>query len=289
MLRCDRIEPALRDRVWTVPARPDERRWSGLLILSGAARVENSENLIWLDPSMVFLAPSDKTWTLRILAGSEAILFGFDQRHATSAIGHGADGETLVQLLEDPIAVRLVEGRIARKELEFALSLVVGQSLQYEAGQETLFDAALKIVLVALLRNLPESFSATRHVDRSSQLLHRFRHLLETRFRERWNVAQYAGELKIGPDRLHDLCTAKLGKTPSELIRERSNYEAKILLRNSSARVSEISERLGFSDPSHFSRFFLKVNGESPRAFRLRADAVTQSGAQAIIDFADWP
>jgi len=34
--------------------------------------------------------------------------------------------------------------------------------------------------------------------------------------------------------------------------------------------VQHIAYSLGFSDPAYFSRFFLKMTGETPRTFRLR-------------------
>ena len=289
MLRCERIETALRDRVWTIPAGTRERHWSGLLLQSGAALIEDRESQSWLDPSMVFLAATDLTRSLRILAGSEGLLFSFGQQQASAVIGHGADGEALFSLLENRVLVRLDQGDIALQEAEFALGLLMNGDRDRAPGRETLSEAALKIILVALLRNLPASFSTHRRTDRSSQLLQRFRHLLEARFRDRWSVARYAEDLRISPDRLHDLCTSKLNRSPSDLIAERTDYEAKVLLQNAPVSVSEISDRLGFKDPSHFSRFFARRNTESPRAFRRRIHHSRQSGQVAPINFSDWP
>ena len=289
MLRCERIETALRDRVWTIPAGTPDRHWSGLLLQSGEALIEDRESQSWLDPSMVFLAAADVPRTMRILAGSEGLLFSFGQPQASAVIGHGADGEALFHLLENRVLVRLGQGDVALREAEFALELLMNQGEDRAPGRETLSEAALKIVLIALLRNLPESFAAYRSADRSSQLLQRFRHLLEARFRDRWSVTRYAQDLRISPDRLHDLCTGKLGRTPSELITERTDYEAKVLLQNAPVSVSEISNRLGFKDPSHFSRFFTRLNDESPRAFRKRSLQSRRSGQVAPINFSDWP
>lgn len=289
MLRSERIETALRDRVWTIPVQSGERHWSGLLLQSGAAAIEGSESEYWLDPSMVFLASTNVPRSMRILAGSEGVLFSFDQQRASVAIGHGPDGEALFHLLENRVLVRLDQGEVSQREVEFALDLMMKAGGADAPGRDTLSEAALKIVLVALLRNLPASFASSHHADRGSKLLQRFRHLLETRFRDRWSITQYARTLQITTDRLHDLCTTKLNKSPSELVRERSDYEAKILLQKSNVAVSEISNRLGFKDPSHFSRFFTKRNNESPRAFRKRIASSTRAGHDAPINFADWP
>ena len=46
--------------------------------------------------------------------------------------------------------------------------------------------------------------------------------------------------------------------------------EAKRQLHYTSSPVSEIAYALGFEDPAYFTRFFSRLTGESPRAFRGR-------------------
>jgi len=289
MLRCERIETALRDRVWTLKPRSDLRRWNGLLLLNGEATIDDDDSHSILEPSTVFLSPADGNLSLRVRAGSDGLLFSFDDRSASSAAGHGAEGEKLLQLLERRVQGQLHQGHVAQQDVEFALGLVMRSESSDAPGRETVSEAALKIVLVAVLQNLPASTLMGGQADRSSTLLQRFRQLMETHFRERWSVARYATELGIGPDRLHDLCSSKLERTPSVLIAERTIFEAKLLLRNSSATIEQISHRLGFKDPSHFSHFFSRMQQESPRTFRRRIAKASRIEGAATIDFADWP
>jgi AraC-type DNA-binding domain-containing proteins len=84
------------------------------------------------------------------------------------------------------------------------------------------------------------------------------------------------------PPSLDELCDAA-GLSPSQLsarFRRRTGYpplayytrmrmlEACSLLAGSSAKVSDVADRLGFQDPLHFSRVFKKVIGVSPSAYR---------------------
>lgn len=291
MLRCERIETALRERVWTVSQRDSGRLWHGLLLQSGEAVVEDYEQTSWLDPAMVYLAPTSQIRSLRVRAGAEGVLFQFDQRRAADAAGHGPDSNEFLQLLENRLVVRLDEQSNSLAGMEYALALVMGERGETAPGSESLLDAALKLVLVVLLRNLPATprAAALANVDRSTASLQHFRNLLEMRFRERWGVAHYAAALGIGPDRLHDLCTTRLGRAPSDLIAERAGYEARLLLDNAALSVTDVAHRLGFRDPSHFSRFFSRLYEESPRAYRQRRAAQADRHEVTPQNFADWP
>jgi AraC-like DNA-binding protein len=52
------------------------------------------------------------------------------------------------------------------------------------------------------------------------------------------------------------------------IVRQRRLLDAKRLLSHSDLSVSEIGYRLGFQDPSYFSRFFRKSTGSAPAEFR---------------------
>ena len=59
--------------------------------------------------------------------------------------------------------------------------------------------------------------------------------------------------------------------------------------------VNEISSRFGYADPSHFSRFFRRMTGMSPLAYRLQARRGTPGkrraarGAPRALSTADSP
>lgn len=58
------------------------------------------------------------------------------------------------------------------------------------------------------------------------------------------------------------------GKTTTLIIGERILQEAKIMLKQSDLSISEISYMLGFSEASHFNKFFKNAVGETPSLFR---------------------
>ena len=56
--------------------------------------------------------------------------------------------------------------------------------------------------------------------------------------------------------------------TAGHLIRQRVLTEAKRALVFTGQPIHEVSYDLGFTDPSHFARFFRKQTGTTPQEFR---------------------
>ena len=289
MVRAERIEPTIRERVWSTSPAGTERFWSGTLLMSGTAQIEGAEEALSLAPVSVFLAPIDRDRTFRVQAGGEAVIFTLPEQTILTAIGRGPDSADIRRLLERPAVSQLVDRGSLAEKAESAFDTILAEVADDAPGQATMIEASLKLIYGTLLRNLPEAGLSPLSSNRGSKLLLRFRQLLEQRFRDRWTVRKYATELGIGPDRLHDLCTEKLGKPPSALIQDRTIYEAQTLLARSSLSINEISDRLGFRDPAHFSKFFKAFNGQPPRSFRRNLNLATQKEDTPALNFADWP
>lgn len=80
----------------------------------------------------------------------------------------------------------------------------------------------------------------------------------------------YARRLRISSKRLNEITRECLGKTVSQMVRDAVLTEAQRALAHSDESIKMISYRLGFDDPSYFSRFFRREAGETPSAFRRR-------------------
>jgi len=85
------------------------------------------------------------------------------------------------------------------------------------------------------------------------------------------NVNGYAEQLNVSPKYFSVLCKNITGKTASELINEDIMHSAQILLRDNNLSIKQISDRLGFSNQSHFGTFFRRHSGgKSPMDFRTQ-------------------
>lgn len=115
----------------------------------------------------------------------------------------------------------------------------------------------------ALLRSLlPEEETADE--GSGDQRISHLRHLVELHFRDQLPVGWYAERLGMTARTLTRLCRARLDCSPQELLHARLALEAQRLLCFANASVVQVSNELGFSDPSYFSRFYLRMTGHRP-------------------------
>lgn len=129
-------------------------------------------------------------------------------------------------------------------------------------------------LLYTSLRDRPAEGAPRPRDARGRQHYARFGELLERSHNRQHTVAWYARELGLSTTHLNLVTRAHAGKSPLRLIHERLALEASRSLVYTTMTVGEISDALGFSEPAHFTRFFRKAAGQSPRDFRLRAQGL---------------
>lgn len=106
-----------------------------------------------------------------------------------------------------------------------------------------------------------------RH-KRDAELLQQFLYLVTQHCRRERKVEYYAGEMLLTAKYLSSAIRSASDKSPTEWINQIINQEAKMLLRNSTLTIHQISIELGFPNPSFFGQFFKRHNGITPREYR---------------------
>lgn len=101
-----------------------------------------------------------------------------------------------------------------------------------------------------------------------SELVIECLNLIKTHFKTGITTSFYAEKLCVSTSRLRKAIKQQTGKTLKEFQQERLLSEARNLLYDPSISLNEISEALGFKQPAHFSAWFKRKEGLSPRAYR---------------------
>jgi len=113
--------------------------------------------------------------------------------------------------------------------------------------------------------------------NRNSQIVRSFKRLLESEFKKvlkseqndsKLQAQHFAERLNLHPNYLNSVIKSKTGRTVNDWISKRTLSVAKSLLMGTSYSSKEIAYKLGFSEPTHFSRFFKNHTQLSPGKFR---------------------
>jgi len=124
-------------------------------------------------------------------------------------------------------------------------------------------------LLKALLAKILTYSNPVQHKSSgSSDVFNAFYELLASGENRQNKVADYAKRLHTTPQNLNAICRREVNQSAGDLLREFIIVEAKRLLIYTSKTSAEIAFDLGFSDPSHFVKYFKKVVGSTPQQFR---------------------
>lgn len=157
-----------------------------------------------------------------------------------------------------------------RSSVQTLLGIMLGE---YER-QATDFEIALRHYLIPLLITLARlGHEAKRPESRKTDdpLLVAFFRLIEEHFRKEHEVTFYSRQLKTTSKALTMRVSRAVGRSARGVIQDRCLLEAQRLLAYSNLAIAEIGYELGFEDPNYFSRFFRKMTGVTPGAFRVKA------------------
>lgn len=136
-----------------------------------------------------------------------------------------------------------------------------------EPGASEIIRSLLRILFVRASRWYVRAHPAS-HTTRSSVLVREFQMAIEQHVHEWQALEPYARKLGVTVNHLNDVMRGETGQAAGEHIRLRRLLDAKRLLLHSDLSVSEIGYRLGFKDPSYFSRFFRRYEESTPAEFR---------------------
>jgi AraC family transcriptional regulator, transcriptional activator of pobA len=139
-----------------------------------------------------------------------------------------------------------------------------------QEGFENVIKANLEVFFIQYLRYRQQDQGTDNNKANHYQQekLQEFLDLLEVNINSEKHASAYADMVSLSPFQLNSITKNLLGKTVAELIEDQILLEAKRYLLATSNQVNQIAFQLGYEDVSYFIRFFKKLTGHTPEAFR---------------------
>ena len=155
----------------------------------------------------------------------------------------------------------------------------LAEQMQHENAKKTalrhkIISSLFVVFLLKVKDFLMKDHSFRVAYDRNSEIVDHFKKDLERVFRSdsiqtgELQVTSFADRQQLHPAYFSTVIRAKTAKTAHLWIQEKILTEAQAMLTRASTPVKEVAYRLGFSEPTHFSKFFKKHTQLTPNQYR---------------------
>ncbi len=171
----------------------------------------------------------------------------------------------VIRLHEPRIPLAPKAAQALRKRME-----EITEYLHSDNTNKKVITRHLYAVFLLDLQNVLEGPTVETNVPkRTEEIFIGFIRLLPEHFIEHRDIGFYANALNISPTYLSRIVRQTAGRTVVDYINQFLLMEAAFLLQTTSLNISQISDRLHFSDQAAFSKFFTRLQGTSPKKYRL--------------------
>ncbi|MCF5703871.1 helix-turn-helix domain-containing protein [Pseudomonas syringae] len=267
LLHCETISSRSREHQWEIKPHRHADLCQLLFVFKGQAELEIEGQRTQLQTPAIQVLPPLSVHGFRFSEDVE----GFIVTLATPLISH-----LQAQLGESVQALACAESYPAGQDGDYLNSLFTALQAEYNGHQparEMLMHSLVSVIMVWVSRQAIVRHKASQRPQRQREYLNGFIQLVEETYRQHVKVEDLAHRLGISVSHLNGTCRELAGQPALQIMHERQLLEAKRLLTYTSMTIYEMSELLGFSDPTNFTRLFRRRVGISPKAFRDRLKA----------------
>ncbi len=164
-------------------------------------------------------------------------------------------------------------------ELLMLIRQIQSELFSPQQHSEEMLDLCMRRLLILTERSLSERQYQNSHGD-LYETLQSARMMMLTYCNGEWDVDRLCRMTGLGRSQLHAYYRKFFHTSPKEELLQARMDLARYLLTNESARISEVAEQSGFANVYHFTRFFHKACGCSPREYQMRQQASAQNTLQ---------
>jgi len=262
LLHCESIPARSRLHHWEIKPHQHAELFQLLYVQRGRAEVEIEGVRSAIDEAAIQVVPPLTVHGFRFSADIQGHVLTF----GTALV---ADLEqrlgTPLGVLTQAACYPLGKDRVRLRSLIDTLQ----QEYQGNApGRAALLEALVTALLVWIGRCQQQGQAPRNRDERDRQLLGQYLRLVEAHYREHLSVEDFAARLKVPSLQLNQLCRALCGQSALQVVHQRLLLEARRNLVYTRMSIGQLSDSLGFSDPTYFARFFKRLSGQTPNGYR---------------------
>lgn len=266
VLHVESIADRSRLHEWEIGPHRHEALFQILIIRSGnvAAWLDNEERP--LTGPCAITVPAMTAHGFQFSPAVDGWVFTVVESHLRALLGaDGAWRQALLCQRAWPLPTAAVPAAAAALQVDYA---------SHDRWRAQAVDSALRRLLLELARSAPAAaVPAGAASTRALAHVQRLRALVEARFRQQPTLAALAQEIGITPTQLNRVCHQVLGHSALAVQHARLLLEAQRDLAYTSMSIKQIALELGFSDAAYFTRFFQRLAGRTPSAWRAARGA----------------
>ncbi|WHS61637.1 helix-turn-helix domain-containing protein [Pseudomonas sp. G2-4] len=264
LLHCETISKRSREHQWEIKPHRHADLCQLLFVFKGQAELEIEGQRTQLGEPAVQILPPLSVHGFRFSEDVEGYVVTLAAplvMHLQSQLGHSVN--ILAQAESYPAGENAAY-------LNSLFSALQAEYVGHQPAREMLMHALVSVIMVWVSRQVMQRRTSTQRPQRAREYLNGFIQLVEETYRQHVKVEDLAHRLGISVSHLNGTCRELAGQPALQIMHERQLLEAKRLLTYTGLTIYEISEMLGFSDPTNFTRLFRRRVGISPKAFRDR-------------------
>ncbi|WP_339539540.1 helix-turn-helix domain-containing protein [Pseudomonas sp. RA_15y_Pfl2_54] len=239
-----------------------------IVVLSGHVLVEEDQAngagaRRWAGSGQMSLIPAGTETTRRFKGSSEVLLVHLPQHLVRQTARESG--------LLDSHAALMPRLAVADEVVERLGRLLLAAAYDSETGTELMLDALTKALIIHLLQN-HSSQSPEKEIVQPALSKGRLQCVInhmQTHMDEPLPLSSLADLSGLSPSQFARTFRAVVGKPPHGYLLDLRIDRARNLLENTDLPVIEVGMQCGFEQPNHFATMFKKINGLSPRAWRI--------------------
>jgi AraC family transcriptional activator of pobA len=254
------------------PFRPNYFNFLFVKDGEGAYTIDDQHFIV--EPASVYFTNPSNYRTFGWDRIGEIYLITFDEGFLKKYLGE-AVFDDFPFLLTETLSPRKATPEFFQK-LERVYLLINGEFHGNSPSKYKIISHLLSVLLFYIKEYFWEDYNPINEGNRKSQIVKSFKRHLDTHYRDLltgridtvYRVQDYALAQNLHPGYLTTVIKTKTGKSIQNWIAEKTTTLAKSLLHNSDLSIKQIAYKLGFNEAAHFSNYFKKQTGITPRLYR---------------------